>query len=194
MRAETLICASAILEEIKTEIAGSRDLMLAACPGDGQGEADHSEPASLARDGARPSARKTTTQKGHCQSVAGPPERMQATCNKLDTVPDYLRPRRTIMAGDDDGDALPPLASGRWTPIAFRPQLASSRVTLSWIPIDGAPIDAETAHQLRVFGKIFMANRHTREFVELVVRRAPSSEEARPAGRHAVDNEGGPAP
>jgi hypothetical protein len=64
---------------------------------------------------------------------------------------------------------------------------------LHWIPIDGAPIDAETAHRLRAAGEIFMANRHTREFVELVVRPTPSPEEARPAGQ-PVENEGGPSP
>jgi hypothetical protein len=95
------------------------------------------------------------------------------------------------MGDDDDGDVMPDLTSDRWTPIAFRPRLASRFVTLHWVPIEGAPIDVETAHQLRVVGKIFMANRHTREFVELVVRPAPSSEEARPAGR-PITNEGGP--
>jgi hypothetical protein len=67
---------------------------------------------------------------------------------------------------------IPLLPNGAWTPIAFRPRLASRFVTLHWVAIDGAPIDAETAHRLRVAGEIVMANRHTREFVELVVRPA----------------------
>jgi hypothetical protein len=66
----------------------------------------------------------------------------------------------------------PHLPNGTWTPIAFRPRLAPQSVPLHWVPIDGAPIDAETAHRLRVAGEIVMANRHTREFVELVVRPA----------------------
>jgi len=97
------------------------------------------------------------------------------------------------MGSDSGGANLPELASGQWTPIAFRPRLASRFVTLHWVPIDGAPINAETAHRMRVVGKIFMANRHTREFVELVVRPALPSEEARPAGQ-PLDNDGGPSP
>lgn len=76
------------------------------------------------------------------------------------------------MGSDNDGADVPDLASGRWTPIAFRARLGWGPVTLRWVPIDGAPIDEETARKLQVVGKIFMANRHTREFVELVVRPA----------------------
>jgi hypothetical protein len=94
------------------------------------------------------------------------------------------------MGGNDDGADVPGLASGQWTPIAFRPRLASGPNTLSWISIEGAPIDAAAAHRLRQAGAIFMANRHTREFVELVVRPAPTPEEARPT-EQPLDNEGG---
>jgi hypothetical protein len=38
-----------------------------------------------------------------------------------------------------------------------------------------APVDVETAHQLQAAGRLLMANRHTGERVELVVRRAPSA-------------------
>ena len=65
---------------------------------------------------------------------------------------------------------LPELPSGGWTPIAWRPRCALG--ALYWIPIDGAPIDADTAHHLRLTGRIVMASRHTPEMVELVVRPA----------------------
>jgi hypothetical protein len=82
------------------------------------------------------------------------------------------------MGSDNDGADAPELAIGQWTPIAFRPRLAPRFVALHWIPIDGAPIDAETAHRLRGAGEIVMANRHTREFVELVVRPAGAQGDA----------------
>jgi hypothetical protein len=82
------------------------------------------------------------------------------------------------MGSVNDGADAPELAIGQWTPIAFRPRLASRFVTLHWIPVDGAPIDAETAHRLRAAGEIVMANRHTREFVELVVRPAGTQGDA----------------
>jgi hypothetical protein len=82
------------------------------------------------------------------------------------------------MGSDNDGADVPELAIGQWTPIAFRPRLAPRFVALHWIPIDGAPIDAEAAHRLRGAGEIVMANRHTREFVELVVRPAGAQGDA----------------
>jgi hypothetical protein len=82
------------------------------------------------------------------------------------------------MGSDNDGADVPELAIGQWTPIAFRPRLAPRFVALHWIPIDGAPIDPETAHRLRGAGEIVMANRHTREFVELVVRPAGAQGDA----------------
>ena len=97
------------------------------------------------------------------------------------------------MSSDDDIADVPWLASDRWTPIAFRPRLGLGPVTLRWVPIEGAPIDENTARKLQVVGKIFMANRHTREFVELVVRPAPSLEEASRVGR-PIDNDRGPSP
>jgi hypothetical protein len=97
------------------------------------------------------------------------------------------------MGSDRYGVDAQELARGQWTPIAFRPRLVSRFINLHWIPIDGAPIDAETAHRLRQAGAIFIANRHTREFVELVVRPAASLEEARPVGQPRRD-EVGPSP
>jgi hypothetical protein len=95
------------------------------------------------------------------------------------------------MGNDVDRANAPELACDRWTPIAFRPRLAPRSITLHWIPIDGAPIDPETAHRLRAAGAIFMANRHTREFVELVVRPTLPTEEA--TGR-PLNKTGDPSP
>ena len=69
-----------------------------------------------------------------------------------------------------DSDELPTLPPGTWTPIAFRPRRASKFHTLQWVPINGALINSDTAHQLRLAGAIVMASRHSSEVVELVVR------------------------
>jgi hypothetical protein len=69
-----------------------------------------------------------------------------------------------------DSVELPTLPPGTWTPIAFRPRRASKFHTLQWVPINGALIDSDTAHQLRLAGAIVMASRHSSEVVELVVR------------------------
>jgi adenylate cyclase len=53
LRPEDAACGQFALEEIKTELACSRDLLLAPCAADDHGEAERIEPARLAREGAR---------------------------------------------------------------------------------------------------------------------------------------------
>src|ERR1700761_5795037 len=44
-----------------------------------------------------------------------------------------------------DSDAALVLPRGRWTPIAFRPRSALGPSALTWIQIEGAPLDQATA-------------------------------------------------
>lgn len=64
---------------------------------------------------------------------------------------------------------LPTLPS-TWTPIAWRPRHSDGSNLLTWTMFLDAPIDVETAHKLQAAGRLLMANRHTGERVELVVR------------------------
>ena len=50
---------------------------------------------------------------------------------------------------------------------------------LTWTMFLDAPIDVETAHKLQAAGRLLMANRHTGERVESVVRQA---DRRRPTG------------
>jgi hypothetical protein len=60
-----------------------------------------------------------------------------------------------------------------WTPIAWRPRHGDGSNLLTWTMFLDAPIDVETAHKLQAAGRLLMANRHTGERVELVVRWVP---------------------
>ena len=65
---------------------------------------------------------------------------------------------------------LPTLPSA-WTPIAWRPRHGGgSSNLLTWTMFLDAPIDVETAHKLQAACRLLMANRHTGDRVELVVR------------------------
>ena len=55
-----------------------------------------------------------------------------------------------------------------WTKIAFRPR--SNFAQLVWTEVEDAPISIVTAHALARKGMIFMANHHTPDQVELLVR------------------------
>jgi hypothetical protein len=57
-------------------------------------------------------------------------------------------------------------------PIAWRPRHSDGSNLLTWTMFLDAPIDVETAHKLQAIGRVLMANRHTGERVELVVRPA----------------------
>lgn len=63
-----------------------------------------------------------------------------------------------------------PALPNTWTPIAWRPRHGGSNLP-TWTRFLDAPIDVETAHELQAAGRILMANRHTGERVELVIRR-----------------------
>jgi hypothetical protein len=73
------------------------------------------------------------------------------------------------MSGDAEAHDLPRDA---WTVIAERPRRTTGFRSLIWSPIPWAPLDLDTAHQLRLQGVIYMANRHSDDRVELVVRPA----------------------
>jgi hypothetical protein len=66
-----------------------------------------------------------------------------------------------------------PLLPNVWTPIAWRPRHSDGSNLLTWTMFLDAPVDVETAHRLQAFGRLLMANRHTGERVELVVRPVP---------------------
>jgi hypothetical protein len=57
-----------------------------------------------------------------------------------------------------------------WTAIATRPRRARDRILLRWESLPDAPIGITEARNLAAAGELVMANRHTDEYVELVVR------------------------
>jgi hypothetical protein len=68
-----------------------------------------------------------------------------------------------------------PLLPDAWTPIAWRPRHGDGSNLLTWTMFLDAPINVETAHKLQAIGRLLMANRHTGERVELVVRPVPGA-------------------
>jgi hypothetical protein len=60
-----------------------------------------------------------------------------------------------------------------WTVIATRPRLSLGRDTLQWMEVEGGPVSIAEAHLLAASGRAVMANRHSADLVELVIRAVP---------------------
>jgi len=73
------------------------------------------------------------------------------------------------------------LPRNAWTPIAERARDCERDDTLFWEPLPRAPLSIEDAHHLVAADALVMANRHSDDRVELVVRPVSQSAAAKAA-------------